>query len=151
MTAGERSLYVFQYKAGRVLRVDPRTGEVPRSPETCGGPQGLAVAEAGCGWRARSTAPCSRSMPRYSRSGTLPTAHAPDAVRLLDDGRVLVAPQAGPTLLLIDPAAPASARAVSLGEEDQLYDQANIDAVVSDGRVFVSSFASDVLLRVELP
>ena len=82
---------------------------------------------------------------------TVPTADAPDAVRRLEDGRVLVATQGGPTLLLVDPASPGSAEAVPLGEEDQLYDQANIDAVVSDGQVYVTSFASDVLLRVALP
>src|SRR5215213_5340928 len=44
VTAGERWLYVSQFKTGRVLRVEPRSGAVTRSPEACGGPQGLAVA-----------------------------------------------------------------------------------------------------------
>ena len=141
------------YKDGRVLRVDPTSGEVQRSAEKCGGPQGMAVT-GGRVWVACSvdgTVLPALDAETLARVAMVSAADVPDAVRLLPDGRVLVASQAGPTLLLIDPADPDSARAVSLGEEDQLYDQANIDVVVSDGRVFVSSFASDVLLRVALP
>ena len=152
VTAGERWLYVSHYKDGRVLRVDPTSGEVQRSAEKCGGPQGMAVT-GGRVWVACSVdgTVLALDAETLARVAMVSAADAPDAVRLLPDGRVLVASQAGPTLLLIDPADPDSARAVSLGEEDQLYDQANIDAVVSNGRVFVSSFASDVLLRVDLP
>jgi outer membrane protein assembly factor BamB len=82
---------------------------------------------------------------------TVPTPDAPDAVRLLADGRVLVATQAGPSLVLADPWSTSKPMTMALGDEDQLYDQANIDAVVSGGDVYVSSFASDVLLRVALP
>ncbi len=152
VTAGERWLYVSQYKSGRVLRVDPRNGDVTRSPEPCVGPQGLAVAGDRV-WVACTVdgTLLALDLDTLEVRETVPTADAPDAVRRLDDGRVLVATQAGPTLLVVDPASPASALTVPLGEEDQLYDQANIDAVVSDGQVYVSSFASDVLLRVALP
>jgi DNA-binding beta-propeller fold protein YncE len=152
VTAGERWLYVSHYRDSRVLRIDPRTGDVLRSPETCGGPQGLAVTS-GRVWVACTVDGTVVALDAETLApiSSAPVADAPDAVRLLPDGRVLVASQAGPTLTLIDPADPGAATAVPLGDEDQLYDQANIDALVTDGRVLVSSFASDVLLRTSLP
>jgi streptogramin lyase len=152
VTSGKRWLYVSHYRDGRVLRVDPENGEIVRSPHTCGGPQGMALAD-GRLWVACSVDATVLGLDPDTLEvlETLEAADAPDAVTVAPDGRVLVASQTGPTLLVFDPTDPAGAEQVPLGGEDQLYDQANIDLAVTGGQVHVSSFASDVLLRAPLP
>jgi hypothetical protein len=54
-------------------------------------------------------------------------------------------------VLTIDPDTRELVGRLALGEADQLFDQTNIDAVVTDGHVWVTSYHDDVVLRVPLP
>ena len=75
---------------------------------------------------------------------------APDPVTLAPDGRVLVLCQAGPTLVTIDPQRREVVDTQPLAAEDQLYDSANLDLVVSGGEVWASSFIGDAVLHLPL-
>jgi streptogramin lyase len=152
VASGPRWLYVSHYARGQVLRVDPATGDLHGSREICDGPQGLAI-EHGRLWVACTTGNGvvvlgSETLEMVDR---LHGPEAPDPVTLAPDGTVLAVSQAGPTVVSIDPATREPLGRLELGGADQLYDQANIDAVVAGDRVWVSSFNHDVVLRARLP
>jgi streptogramin lyase len=150
--AGPRWLYVSHYADGQVLRIDPGTGHIWRSREVCQGPQGM-VLEHGRLWLActvdnRVLVLDAETLDVVDR---LHGPEAPDPVALAPDGTVLAVSQAGPTVVTIDPATREPVGRLALGEADQLYDQANIDAVVSGGHVWVTSFNDNVVLRTPVP
>jgi streptogramin lyase len=150
--AGPRWLYVSHHADGRVLRIDPGTGHLWRSHEACHGPQGMAL-EHGRLWLActvdnRVLVLDAETLEVVDR---LHGPEAPDPVVLAPDGTVLAVSQAGPTVVTIDPANREPVGRLALGEADQLFDQANIDAVVSGGHVWVTSFNDNAVLRARLP
>ena len=152
VTAGPRWLYVSHHADGRVLRIDPGTGHVWRSQEVWRGPQGMAL-EHGRLWVActagnRVVVLDAETLDVVDR---LHGPEAPDPVTLAPDGTVLAVSQAGPTVVTIDPATREPIGRLALGEADQLYDQANLDAVVSGGQVWVTSFNDNAVLRAPLP
>jgi streptogramin lyase len=150
--AGSRWLYVSHYADGQVLRIDPGTGHIWRSEEACHGPQGM-VLERGRLWLActvdnRVLVLDAETLEVVDR---LHGPEAPDPVTLAPDGTVLAVSQAGPTVVTIDPTNREPVGRLALGEADQLFDQANIDAVVSGGHVWVTSFNDNLVLRAPLP
>jgi streptogramin lyase len=152
VVAGPRWLYVTHHADGQVLRIDSGTGHVWRSPETWPGPQGMAL-ELGRLWVA-CTAGNHVVVLDAETLDVVDRLHgpeAPDPVTLAPDGTVLAVSQAGPTVVTIDPATREPIGRLALGEADQLYDQANLDAVVSGGQVWVTSFNDNVVLRATLP
>jgi streptogramin lyase len=152
VVAGRHWLYVSHFADGQVLRIDPGSGEVTRSHEVCQGPQGMTV-EHGRLWVACTTG----NRVLVLEAGNLDVVdrlhgpEAPDPVALAPDGTVLVVSQSGPTVVSINPTTREPIRRLRLGDADQLYDQANIDAVVADGLVWVSSFNDDTVLRTPVP
>ncbi|WP_151082515.1 hypothetical protein [Nocardioides cynanchi] len=152
VTAGPRWLYVSHYADGQVLRIDPGTGHLWRSPEVCRGPQGMAL-EQGRLWVACTAG--NRLLVLDAETlhviARLPGPEAPDPVTVAPDGTVLAVSQAGPTVVTVDPVTREPVSRVALGEADQLFDQANLDALVSGGQVWVTSFNDDAVLRVPLP
>jgi streptogramin lyase len=152
VTAGPRWLYVSHFADSQVLRIDPGSGHVWRSHEVCRGPQGMAL-EHGRLWVActagnRVVVLDAETLDVVDR---LHGPEAPDPVTLAPDGTVLAVSQAGPTVVTIDPATREPVGRLALGEADQLYDQANLDAVVSGGHVWVTSFNDNAVLRALLP
>jgi streptogramin lyase len=152
VVAGPRWLYVSHHADGQVLRVDPGTGHIWRSREVCHGPQGMAL-EHGRLWLActldnRVLVLDAETLDVVDR---LHGPEAPDPIAVAPDGSVLAISQAGPTVVTIDPANREPVGRFALGEADQLYVQANLDAVVSGDQVWVSSFNDDVVLRAPLP
>ena len=152
VVAGPRWLYVSHHADGRVLRIDPGTGHVWRSHEVCRGPQGMAL-EQGRLWVACTTGNRLLVLDAETLAvvARLPGPEAPDPVTVAPDGTVLAVSQAGPTVVNVDPATHEPVSRLALGEGDQLYDQANLDAVVSGAHIWVTSYNDNVVLRVPLP
>jgi DNA-binding beta-propeller fold protein YncE len=150
VVAGPRWLYVAHHTDGRVLRIDPATGHVWRSPEAFQGPQGMALETDHTRLWVACTAGNRVLVLDADTLDVIDRLHgpeAPDPIALTPDGTVLAVSQAGPTILTIDPVTREPVGRLALGEADQLYDQANIDAVVSGGHVWVTSFNDNVVLR----
>jgi DNA-binding beta-propeller fold protein YncE len=81
----------------------------------------------------------------------LDTPEAPDAVVLAPDGDVLAVSQAGPTVVRFDTRTLEPVGRKALGHADQLYDRANIDATVVDGKLWATSYDDGMLLRAPAP
>jgi DNA-binding beta-propeller fold protein YncE len=152
VTAGQGSLYVSHYADGQVLRINPDSGHVQRSQRLCQGPQGMAL-EHNRLWLACTVDDSVLVLdPATLRVvDRLRAPDAPDAVTREPDGTVLSVSQAGPTVIGIDPRTYETVAHFALGAAAQLYDQANIEAVVAHNHVLVTSFSESVVLRASLP
>lgn len=139
--AGGDFLWVSDFASGRVVRIDPVTGDVRRSAPVCDGPQGMAAVGSTL-WVACTTEEVlvGVDMTTLKPTSRLSMPGAPDAVTTAEDGRLLVALQTGPTLAVVDPQGSSVVHQHTLGDVDQLYDQANVDVVLAEGVVWVSSY-----------
>lgn len=153
VAAGPDAMYVAHYRDNTVLRVDPATDSVAATSKAfCEGPQGMAVVDDSV-WVA-----CTVSEEVVALdAGTLepiarvPVAGQPDPVEVTPDGRIAVVAQDGPRLVVIDPTDGTVVAEQVLGQEIQLYDQANLDLAFAGGQAWVSSFDADRVYRVPLP
>lgn len=147
--AGAGALWVSDFASGRILRVDPVSGDIRRSTRLCAGPQGMLV-EAGTVWVACTSSDqlVGVDVRTLEKTTGIPLPGAPDAISAGRHGRLLVALQQGPTLAVFDPSSRTVLRRMRLGTVDQLYDRANIDAVVTGRTAFVSSYLEGGVYRV---
>ncbi len=110
VVAGRDALWVAQFAEDRILRIDPRTLDVRRSPRLCSGPQGMAEV-GGTLWVACTFA--DRVVPvdvrTLDRGEAVDVAGLPDPV-VTDGGRVLVLAEEGPRLVVLDPVSRRGAR-----------------------------------------
>ena len=79
--------------------------------------------------------------------GQVKVSGEPDALRM-DGSKLYVVTTAGPTLVAVDPNPqhPSIVSRTSLGNAAPLHDQANVDAVVMNGRWWVSSPSQNKVL-----
>jgi streptogramin lyase len=76
---------------------------------------------------------------------------SPDSVAATPDGRLAVAAEQGPTLVVVDPASATVVSETVLGVERELGDRANLDLALAGGEAWVSSFNADRVYHVPLP
>jgi DNA-binding beta-propeller fold protein YncE len=151
VAAGHGQLWVSSFTRGRLIVLDPVTGRTRTSGVICQGPQGMLVG-ADTIWVACTTG---NELVGVDRSTLKPTARldlpgAPDAVRAGPRGQVVVGLQQGPTIVVVDPSGPSVTRQIRVGHADQLYDRANIDLLVHDGGVWISSYLEGGVYRAKL-
>jgi hypothetical protein len=150
VTTGLGAVWVSHFVDGRVLRVEPHTGQVRRSAVVCAGPQGLVTAR-GRVWVACTSDDVVVELDPH----TLRVLHrtsvpgAPDPLVTGLGGTVLAVSQAGPTVTVLGGSGQVL-RTRRLGAQPDLADKANVAAVVAGGRLWVSSFYDDAVLRVPL-
>lgn len=149
VTAGPDALYVAHFADDRVLKIDPRTGDVTRSPRLCSGPQGMAVSGGrlwvACTFADKVVGLDLESLQKVAQVGV---PGSPDPVAAGPGGQVLVAAEDGPTLVTIDPASAQVTDRTRLGDDPALSDSANIDLVVAAGQAWVSAFRSGRVYHV---
>lgn len=167
-------LWVSVFGAGVLAEVDAATGDVTRTLEGGAEPEGIAD---GFGplWvlePARKSATDRRVWPRVkdmlwvacTRSSELigiaadvltvveriEVAGNPDALGVGADGTVVVALQEGPALRLLDAPSAELGAALTLSDKPQLFDQANIDVLVADDRVWLTSYSEAIVYELPL-
>jgi streptogramin lyase len=142
------ALWLAEHTTGEVIAVDPDTYRVRRSEHVCDGPEDLA-ADAQTVWVTCSVsdelvalgAADLKVTRRIKLDGT------PDAITTAPDGSLLVVLQDGPTLVRLDSSTGKELSRVRLGNQKQLYDQANVDVVVAGDDAWVTSFADRRVFR----
>lgn len=141
VTANDAALFVSNFGAGTVTRVDPSTGKERTSRHLCNGAQGLA-ATAAVVWMTCTpdNAVVAVDATTLRVVGRVAVDGEPDAIRLVN-GRLFVVTTTGPTIveLATDPSHPVVLHTTALGHAAPLLDQANVDAVMAGGRWWVSS------------
>ena len=145
---GPDALWLAEHTTGEVIAVDPDTYRVRRSEHVCDGPEDLA-AGAQTVW-----VTCSVSNELVAmRAADLQVTQrikldgTPDAITTAPDGSLLVVLQDGPTLVRLDSSTGKELSRVRLGKQKQLYDQANVDVVVTGDDAWVTSFTDRRVLR----
>ena len=152
VTTGGGAVWVSHYQNGTVLRIDPTSLAVTASPRVCGGPQGI-VATPDAVWVACTLDNVVARLDPTTLAVTarVATPPAPDGLATDGKGRISVEAQQGPTLATIDAASATMSMTGVLGTLPQLYDQANLDIVVTTEAVWISSFADNTVHRVPRP
>jgi streptogramin lyase len=150
VTTGPGAVWVSQFRDGRVLRVNPATRSVTASAVLCQGPQGL-VATAHVVWvTCTKDNVLLRLDPRTLKTTLrVPMPEAPDGIAAGPANTLYVVSQAGPTLVTVDATTGAVRAKQVLGAQAQLYDQANLDVAAAADEVWVSSFAENLIRRVD--
>jgi YVTN family beta-propeller protein len=144
-------LWVSDFAGGTLVRVDPRTLAVWRSPKVCTGPQGLLVTPTRV-WVACTTDGTVVAVDPANGQvrARVPVGEAPDPVAAGPAGTVLIALQQGPTLVQVNPSTARVTSRTVLGHVAALNDRANIDVVVAGRTAWVSSFVENRVYRVAL-
>jgi len=146
VAAGANALFVSDYRAGTVTRVDPRTGTTRTSARLCPGAQDMAVSgttllvSCTAGDEVLAVDPDSLRV-----TGRVAVSGEPDGLDVSGDRLTVVATK-GPTVYEIDPKRRAITRRTELGHQLPLGDRANDDVVVSGGTAWVSSFADGTVV-----
>jgi outer membrane protein assembly factor BamB len=149
VAAGAHALFVADVTDDTITRIDPSTGTRTLSGKVCDGPQDLVDAS-GTLWVActRSDRVVAVDESTLRVAARLHVAGEPDGERLVD-GTLYVAATTGPTVYQVRIGAhPAVESKRVLGKALPLEDRANVDLVVTAGRIWVSSFGQDKLLDV---
>jgi outer membrane protein assembly factor BamB len=149
VAAGAHALFVVDVTDDTITRIDPSTGARTVSGKVCDGPQDLVDAS-GTLWVA-----CTRSDRVVAVDETtlrviarLHVAGEPDGERVAD-GKLYVVATTGPTVYQVRIGGrPAVVGKRVLGRALPLEDLANVDLVLTAGRIWVSSFGQDKLLDV---
>jgi sugar lactone lactonase YvrE len=148
VTASSTALFVSNFLDGTVTRVDPTSGAHRTSGLICTGAQGLAVSGAilwiTCTPSDKVVAVDTQTL---RTTGEVTVPGEPDAIRLVGAGLYVVT-TAGPTLVRIDADSkrPKVLSTTRLGDAAPLQDQANVDAVMTGGRWWVSSPSQNKVL-----
>jgi streptogramin lyase len=151
VTTGLGAVWVTQFADGRVVRVDPTTRAVTRSGQLCQGPQGIVTTRDAVWVTCTKDDTLLRLDPKTLRAtDRVPMPEAPDGITSGAGRTLYVVSQAGPTLVTVDTAARTVRSRRVLGEQPQLYDQANDDVAVAPDGVWVSSFAEGLVRRVDV-
>jgi streptogramin lyase len=144
---GRTHVWVSDFGAGTVTRVDPAAGSAETSAALCQGAQGLAV-DAGVVWLACTTSNEVVAVDERTMAvrGRVAVPGEPDAIRVVD-GRVWVAATDGPTLVQLsaDAGAPAVVSQHRLAGDAPLGDRANVDLAAAGGRLWVSAPRSNAV------
>lgn len=150
---GPDAVWVSDFGAGTVVRVDPVDGHAVTSEPLCDGPQGMAV-DGGVLWVACTTSGEVLAVDTTTLAvrGRVAVDGEPDAL-LVHEGRIWVAATEGPTLVEIspEPDAPAVLGRTPLGDDAALRDRANVDIAAAGGRVWVSAFRGNRVEAAPLP
>jgi streptogramin lyase len=149
VAAGAHALFVADVTDDTITRIDPSTGTRTLSGKVCDGPQDLVDAS-GTLWVA-----CTRSDSVVAVDETtlrvterLHVAGEPDGERVAG-GMLYVVATTGPTVYRLRIGAhPAVESKRVLGQALPLEDRANVELVVTAGRIWVSSFGEDKVLDV---
>jgi sugar lactone lactonase YvrE len=149
VTAGRSALFLADVTDGTITRVVPRSGRRTVGGKVCDGPQNLVDA-AGTLW-----VTCTRSdrlvavdEATLQVTAQLRLSGEPDGERVVNK-HLYVAATAGPTVYEVRTGAhPAVERKRVLGKAVALQDRANVDLVVTAGRIWVSSFGENSVLDV---
>jgi streptogramin lyase len=156
VVAGPDAMYVAHYADDEVLRVDPRTGAVTASEAVCDGPQEMAVLD-GKVWVVCTLSEelVALDATSLAKVASVPVKGQPDSVAATSDGRLAVAAEEGPRLVVVDPATASVTGEQLLGAERALDDRANLDLALVDGpsgvQAWVSSFNADRVYHLPLP
>jgi sugar lactone lactonase YvrE len=149
VTAGGRDLFVADVTDGTVTRIDPSTGTRTVSGKVCDGAQDLADAS-GTLWVACTGSDRVVAVDESTLRVTsgLDVPGEPDGERVV--GRTLyVVATTGPTVYQIRTGTdPAIEGKRVLGRAFALVDRANVDLVVTAGRIWVTSYGEGKVLNV---
>jgi YVTN family beta-propeller protein len=150
ITAGTDAVWVSNYGAGTLSRIDPAGNSVRSSAVVCAGAQGL-VEHDGVVWVSctRAGEVVAVDAGTLAVLGRVAVPGEPDGIRVID-GRLFVVATAGPTLveLTLDPIAPTIKRSWTLGNAPALADRANLDLIGVGQRLWVTSFRQNRVLTV---
>lgn len=150
VATGSDAIWVGNYRAGTLSRIDPTDNTVRTSAQICAGAQGLAshngVVWVACTQSNEVVAVDERSL---TVLGRVRVPGEPDGLRVID-GRLFVVATAGPTLveLSMTASAPKIIQSRPLSDAAALADRANLDLVDAGGRIWVSSFRENRVYSV---
>ena len=152
VSAGPEAMYVGQFADDEVLRIDPATNDVRSSGELCSGPQDT-VALAGVVWVACTFSDEVLGLDPETLEVTtrVKVSGSPDPILVTDDGRLFVVAEAGPTVHELDPGSGEILWTETLSDAVALYDNANVDAAVAAGEIWVSSVSHEAVFHTQLP
>ena len=148
VTASADRLFVADVTDGTITRIDPESGERTVSKPVCDGAQNLADQD-GTLWvtctRSDTMVAVDEKTLRVTRKLTL--KGEPDGIRVAN-GFVFVVATTGPTVYTLSADGTGKVEQnVRLGKGGALLDQANDDLSVTDGRVWVSDYQGNRLIR----
>ena len=151
VSAGPDAMWVGHFADDKVLRVDPATGAVTASKKICSGPQDTVALEevvwVACTFSDEVVGLDPKTLKVTSR---VEVTGAPDPILVTDDGRVLVVAEEGPTAHELDPATGEIVWSETLSDAVALFDNANVDAAVSGGEIWVSSVSHEGVFHTPL-
>jgi DNA-binding beta-propeller fold protein YncE len=143
---------VGHFADDKVLRVDPASGAVTASRKVCSGPQDTVALEdvvwVACTFSDEVVGLDPKTLKVTTR---VEVTGAPDPIVGTDDGRVFVVAEEGPTVHELDPVTGEILWSETLSDAVALFDNANVDAAVAGGEIWVSSVSHEGVFHIPLP